>query len=233
MSDHDEIPLTGSIPIAVGQPAVVRIPIPGEHRLAVEFWTSDPKWKSTSTSTLFIQDPTGTKKVLRLDYGFNVKTQTVDFHWNRKGLGTDARFGRRGSADPLADHTTVGRLGRTVYRAARAYRWLGRVMVVVGVVVDGVSIVEADHPIRRATEVASAWSLAWAGCRAGGFLFGGGGTAVEPGFGTAIGAIGGCVIFGYGGYRLGEKLGDVAYEWAANTVFTRLPEVDVPWHLLR
>lgn len=213
----EEVPLSGAIPIAAGQPSVVRIPIPGEHRLAVELWPRN--WKGKSTSTLFIQDPTGRKKLLRLDYGENVRTGAVDYHWNQKGLFS--RFG-------IADHATVGAAGRLAYRAARGYRWAGRVLVVVGVAADAASIVVADQPIRRATQVVSAWALAWAGCRTGGYVGGGIGTAIEPGLGTAGGAIAGCIVGGYGGYRLGEAAGDVVYQWAEHTVFTRLPEVPAP-----
>jgi hypothetical protein len=218
MADHDgEVPLSGSIPVAAGQPSVVRIPIPGEHRLAVELWARN--YKGRSTSTLFIQDPTGRGKILRLDYGWNPQTQTVDYHWNQKGLFN--RFG-------LADHTPAGRSGRFAYETMRAYRWIGGTLIVLGAVIDAVSIVQADQPIRRATEVASAWALAWVGCRTVGYVGGGVGTAVEPGLGTAVGAIGGCIVGGYAGYRAGEAVGDVVYQWAENTVFTPLQRVPVP-----
>lgn len=224
----EDVPWSGSIPVVAGAPSVVRIPIPGAHRLAVELRARDPFWKGKSTSTLFIQDPTGKKKLLRLDYGPNPTTGGIDYHWNRKGLGNDPRFGRIGSVDPLADHTVVGGAGRFAYRAARAYRWAGGVLLVIGIVVDGISIVEADQPIRRATQVASAWALAWAGCRVGGYVGGGIGTAVEPGLGTAGGAFLGCIVGGYGGYRAGEAVGDVVYQWAEHTRFTRLTEVPLP-----
>ena len=216
MSQHDEIPLSGSIPVAVGQPGVVRIPIPGEHRLAIEFWPRN--YKGKSTSTLFIQDPAG-KRHLRLDYGPNPRTGATDFHWNQRSVA--ARFG-------IQDHTPVGRLGRAAYQAARGYRWAGRVLIVVGLVVDGISIVEADQPIRRATEVVSAWALAAAGCRVGGYVGAGIGTAIEPGGGTAAGGFVGCIVGGYAGYHSGEVAGDVVYQWAEHTMFTHLPEVRLP-----
>lgn len=217
MGDSDEIPLSGSIPVAVGQPSAVRIPVPGADRLAVELWPRN--WKGRSTSTLFIQDPTGRRKVLRLDYGHNVRTGAVDYHWNQKGLS--ARFG-------ITDHSVVGRAGAAAYRTVRAYRWAGRVLVVAGAAIDTISIVRADQPLRRATAVVSAWALAWAGCRTVGSVGAGAGTLVEPGLGTAAGAIVGCIVGGYGGYRAGEAAGDAVYQWAEHTVFTRLPEVPAP-----
>lgn len=219
MSGTDpEIPLSGAIPAGAGLPSMVRIPVPGEHRLAVELRTRDPRFRGRSTSTLFIQDRTG-RRHLRLDYGFNPRTNTIDYHWNQSRV--HARFG-------IADHTPVGRGGALAYRTLRAYRWAGRVLLVVGAGVDLVTIVQASQPLRRATQVASAWALAWVGCKAGGFIGGGGGTAVAPGPGTAAGAIGGCIVGGVGGYLAGERLGDVVYEWAEQTVFTPVPEAPTP-----
>ena len=68
--------------------------------------------KGGSTSTLFFQDPSG-RRHLRLDYGHNVRTNTIDYHWNQKG--TNANFG-------IADHTAVGRAGQTAYKAAKYFR---------------------------------------------------------------------------------------------------------------
>ena len=219
MSDAPEgVPPSGAIPIAAGQASVVRIPVPGEHRLAVELRTRDPRFRGRSTSTLFLQDTTG-RRHLRLDYGFNPATNTVDYHWNQRGL-----FARTG----IADHQTVGRGGALAYQTARAFRRVGGPLLVVGAGVDLVSIVHADRPLRRATQVASAWALAWVGCRGGGYLGGGLGTAVAPGPGTAAGALAGCIVGGAGMYRAGEALGDVVYQWADDTVFTPLPEVPVP-----
>lgn len=220
MSDGaDDVPVSGSVPVAAGAGSVVRIPIPGTHNLAVELRPRDPHFKGNTSSTLFIQDVRG-KKLLRLDYGRNPTTNnTVNYHWNQKSV--HAQFG-------IADHTVVGRAGRAAYEAARAYRYGGGVLLVVGAAVDVVSVVQADQPLRRATQVVTAWALAWAGCKAVGYVGGGIGTAVEPGFGTAGGAFVGCVIGGYGGYRAGEALGDVVYQWAEHTRFTRLTEVALP-----
>ena len=212
-----DAPMSGGIPYAIGQASVVRIPVPGTNGLCIEL--SPKGWvpQSGSTSTLFFQDPTG-KRHLRLDYGYNVKTKTIDYHWNQKG--TYAQFG-------IADHAPAGPAGEAAYKAAKYFRYAGRVLVVVGVTVDVVSIVQASRPMRRASQVVAAWAGAWAGCKvigAGGAALG---TLASP-LGTAIGGVGGCIIGGVGGYFGGSALAGEVYDWAENTFFTPLPEVAAP-----
>ena len=104
---HDA-PVDGSIPAAIGLASVIRIPVPGTNGLAIELsprgWTP----QGGSTSRLFIQD-VARKRNLRLDYGYNVKTQAVDFHWNQKG--TFNEFG-------IADHSPAGAAGEFVFKGA-------------------------------------------------------------------------------------------------------------------
>src|SRR5687767_14447980 len=76
-----DAPMSGGIPYAIGQPSVVRIPIPGTGGLAIELTARGWTPKGGSTSTLFFQDPTGARQ-LRLDYGYNDRTKTIDYHWN-------------------------------------------------------------------------------------------------------------------------------------------------------
>lgn len=93
-------PVSGSVPMSIGAPAMVRIPVPGTRNLCIEF--SPRNYKGTSTSTLFIQDASG-KIHLRLDYGYNTVAKTVDYHWNLGGKqkgGMKADFG-------IADHQPV------------------------------------------------------------------------------------------------------------------------------
>lgn len=216
-SDSVEIPTSGAIPYAVGQTAVVRIPIPGTDRLAIEFRPRGHVPAGGSTSTLFFQDPTG-KRHLRLDYGYNVKTKTIDYHWNHKGV--HATFG-------IDDHTPAGRSGRIAHQTAKYFRHAGRVLLVVGVTIDAYSIVQADKPLRRATQVVSAWALAWAGCKvvgAGGAYLGSAGGPL----GTAIVGVGGCLVGGIGGYFGGELAAGVVYDWAEETFFSPLPVVEHP-----
>ena len=206
---------------AGGIPAVIRIPLPGPGNLAISL--SPPNgWKGKSTSTIFIME--NKWRGLRLDYGYNVKTKTVDYHWNRTGFA--ARFPN------IANHMPAGRLGAALYQSARAFRYAGTALVVVGAVLDLVSIVTASNPLRRSTAVVSAWALAWAGARGAGALGAEIGTAVEPGPGTAIGGLVFAIGGGVAGYWAGEAAGAAIYDWAADTVFTSLIPVPVPPDML-
>lgn len=213
-----DVPMTGGVLAAIGQPALVRIPIPGTNGLCIELsprgWTP----KGGSTSTLFFQDITG-KRHLRLDYGYNVKTQTVDYHWNEgKKVGT--KLG-------LPDHTPAGQVGEVAHTAAKYFKYTGRVLVVVGAAVDVVSIAQASRPLRRASEVVVGWAAAWVGCK----VIGAGGAAVgtlaSP-LGTAVGGIGGCIVGGIGGYWGGSVIGGEVFDWTEGTFFTPLPETQAP-----
>jgi hypothetical protein len=155
MPTTEDAPLSGQVPFAIGQSSVVRIPIPGTNGLCIEFRARGKVPATGSTSTLFFQDTTG-KRHLRLDYGYNVKRKTIDYHWNQKG--TFQQFA-------IPDHTTTGKLGRAGYQAAKYFRYAGRLLFVVGVSVDVVSIVRASKPIRRASEVVAGWATAWVGCK--------------------------------------------------------------------
>lgn len=204
-------PWNGAVP-AGGLASIIRIPVPGPGNLAIEL--SPRNFLGKSTSALFIQDMAG-KRVLRLDYGYNVKTKTIDYHWNQKGVFKD--FG-------IADHTPVGRGGAALYEGARAFKYLGRSLLVIGAGADLISIAVASNPLRRSTQVLSAWAVSWAGAESAGEIGAGIGTAVEPGGGTAIGGIVFAIGGGIAGYWAGEKVGAEVYDWAANTVFHRLPE---------
>ena len=208
-------PNNGSIPFALGQASNVRIPIPNSNGLCIEFRPRN--FKGASTSTLFLQNVSG-KRHLRLDYGWNVRTRSIDYHWNQAGVAQT--FG-------VTNHQTAGRGGDIGYHASRAFRVAGRPLIVVGAALDVLSVVQASKPLQRATEVASAWAGAWVGCKVVGAGGVAGGTVVAPGVGTAIGGVGGCVIGGIGGYLAGEQVGRVVYQWAEGTVFTPVPEIQL------
>ena len=202
-------PWNGAV-VATGLTSVIRIPVPGTNRLAIQFVPIN--FKGKSTSTLFIQDPTG-KRVLRLDYGYNVKSKTVDYHWNQKG--TFEKFG-------IADHTSVGSAEAILYRSAKGFRYAGRVLIVVGAVVDAVSIVQSDKPLRRATQVVTAWAAAWASAEAAGAGGAALGTVIEPGGGTAVVGVVFAIGGGIAGYWGGEKAGAEIYDWG-QAAFLPLP----------
>ncbi|HKQ70774.1 MAG TPA: hypothetical protein VJT73_15615 [Polyangiaceae bacterium] len=213
-----KFPVSGSVPTAFGLPTVVRIPVPGTRNLAIEFFPRN--YGGKSTSTLFIQDLTG-KIHLRLDYGPNVATKTVDYHWNvgnkQKG-GMQADFG-------IKDHAVAGKSGQALYKFAKYYRWGGRVLVVVGATFDVIEVVQSDHTLRTATQKVAAWAGAWAGCKVVGAFGAGVGTAVEPVLGTAIGGIVGCVIGGYAGYTAASETAGDVYDWSERTIFKPLPQM--------
>jgi len=216
MSQADDW-LSGSIPYQVGLPSILRIPIPGTGGLCVEFGPRGPVPRGGSTSTLFFQDLSG-KRHLRLDYGYNPRTNTVDYHWNQRGVHAD--FG-------IADHQKATVQGRVAYQAAKYFKYLGRTWVLAGTTLDVASIVKASSPMRRASEVVGAWALAWAGCKAGGAagaLIGSTGTPL----GTALGGVGGCIIGGAAGYRIGAVAGGAVYQWSSSTYFVPLQNVRWP-----
>lgn len=182
MKDTDQI-WSGSVPVSLGIPSAICIQIPGTKGLCEEFSPRGHVPKRGSTSTLFFQYETG-KRHLRLGCGgYNVKSKTIDFHWNQQRTFHD--FGNRQSF--------CGRI--IIYKASKYYKY-GEDLVIFGVSVDIVSIFVASNPLRRATEVVSGWGLAWAGCKVMGGVGAFVGSAAST-IGTAIGGVGECIIGGF------------------------------------
>lgn len=167
--------MAGSLLAPLGLTTVVRIPIPGMKDRAIAL--SPQNWKGQSTSVLFFQDSEG-KRTLRLDSGLNKSTGNIDYHWNVSK--TYQQFG-------IADHTVATPTEAGAYRALKAFKYLGRVLLIVGVATDAYSIVVADKPLWRSVQVASGWGGAWAGCE----TMGAGGAWLGTGGGTWGIAIGG------------------------------------------
>lgn len=213
-------PVSGSVPYAVGVgvgvASVARIPVPGTN-LALEL-SLDARGYRNSTSTVFIWERAGGKNArhLRLDYGQNPRTRTIDYHWNRKGPAREF-WG-------IQDHSTLGKGGEALYKAGKYLKWGGRVLLVVGITIDVISIVTASNRLRRASQVVAGWAGAWAGCKVVGAFGAGVGTGLEPGGGTIVGGFVGCVIGGAAGYWAGSEVAGEVYDWAEGTTFTRLPE---------
>jgi hypothetical protein len=216
--DAGQAPTAGSIPYVIGQSSVVRIPIPGTPGLCLELTPRGRIPRGGSTSTIFIQDSAG-KRHLRLDFGENPVTKTVDYHWNQRG--THQFFG-------LSDHSAAGGTGRLAYGAAKYFRYAGRVLLVAGAAVDIVSIVYASRPLRRASEVVAGWAGAWIGCEVAGAGGAAVGTALTPGVGTAAGGFLGCIVGGLGGYVGGASVGAAVFDWAEDTVFFPVAQVSQP-----
>jgi hypothetical protein len=221
-SPPDRSAMSGSEPIAgVGLSAVVRIPVPNTGGLALEL--SPRGWvpKGGSTSTLFIQDITG-KRHLRLDYGFNVKTHTIDYHWNQKGT-----FQELG----IADHAPAGAKGKALYNAAKVGRIAGRALLVVGVALDVVSIVQARKRWRQVAKVLAGWGGAWVGCKVVGAAGAAGGTFIEPGGGTAVGGFVGCGVGGALGYFGSSMAAETLYDRVEETWFEPVPTSTDAWSM--
>lgn len=118
MSDpvaSNSAPMSGAIPIGGGAASALQIPVPGTAGLAVELRPRGWVPRGGSTSTVFIQGLDG-KRHLRLDCGFNVKTQSIDYCWNKKE--TNANFG-------IADHGPAGKLGSALYKGAKYFKYAG------------------------------------------------------------------------------------------------------------
>jgi hypothetical protein len=209
--------MSGAVPVGIGLGAFVRIPVPGSGGLFIELSPAGYVPKAGSTSTLFMQSLDG-KRHLRLDYGYNKVSGKVDYHWNQKG--TFDVFG-------IKDHTTVGKAGEALYKGARYFKFAGRVLMVVGIAVDVYSVVVAEKKVRQVAKVAAGWGGAWAGCEGLGAL-GAGWGSVEPGGGTAVGGVLGCVVGGIGGYAGASWAAGKAYDYIEETYFTRLPEYRLP-----
>lgn len=214
----DNAPQSGKVPYALGQASVIRIPVPGTNGLCLELRPRGKVPAGGSTSTVFVQDSVG-KRHLRLDYGYNKTTQSIDFHWNQKG--THSNFG-------ITDHKPAGRTGAVAYRAAKYFRYAGRTLLVTGVLVDVIAVVQANNRLRRASEAVTGWAAGWIGCKAVGAVGAGLGTATAPGLGTAAGGFVGCVVGGIGGYAAGSSLAGQVYDWAEGTLFAPLQEVGQP-----
>jgi hypothetical protein len=193
--------IVGQIGIS-GLGSAVRIPVPGTAGLAIEL--SPRGWTPAggSTSRLFIQDLAG-KRMLRLDYGYNIKTNTIDFHWNQQGVANN--FG-------ISDHTPAGRIGEALYKRARYFKWGGRVFLAASAVSDGYSVVTSDRPWRQLAIVTGGWNGAWAGCKVSGAIGALRGTMSAPGLGTVIGGGVGCFVGSISGYWAGKTLATMAVD---------------------
>ena len=126
----------------------------------------------------------------------------------------------------INDHSPAGSVGAKAYNIAKYFKYAGRLFVLVGVGVDMISIVRSSSPMRKATEVVSAWALAWAGCKVVGAGGAAAGALATP-VGSAVGGVGGCIIGGYLGYRAGSAIGNVVYDWGEAS-FHPVPQIAAP-----
>lgn len=214
----EEAPVSGKVPGSLGFGSVIRIPVPQTDGLAIELSARGWTPKGGSSSSLFIQDLTG-KRHLRLDYGFNKNGGVVEWHWNQKGVADV--FG-------ITNHTSVGPAEQALGVAAKYYKYAGRTLLVLGVAMDGYSIVVSSTPLRRTIQVVSAWATATAGCKLGGAGGAAAGTAVAPGLGTAIGGLVGCAVGAFIGYTTAEAAAGYLYDWEESTTFRQINPTAAP-----
>lgn len=216
--------MIGSALVGPGIASYARIPVPGTQGLVLSL-RPPPNWRGGSTSTIFIQNPDDTrfgKPFLRLDYGKNKSTRAVDYHWNIDGKAARQAF------PGITNHMPAGATGKAIYTAARAFRVAGRVFIVTGAALDGISILTADRPWRRSLQVVTTWEaasvLATQVGRAGAAV----GTMVEPGGGTMIGGAIGAIVGGFIGYYTANAAAGMLYDWAENTRFIPAHEIAAP-----
>jgi hypothetical protein len=222
--------MAGSFLVPPGVASLVRIPVPGtvlpNLPKGLVLTLQPPSGYKGSTSSIFIRNPDDPKRGkpgLRLDYGPNKATGRIDYHWNVEGGGrARARFPN------ITNHMPAGPGGAALHWGARAFRVAGRVFIVTGAVMDGVSIVVADRPWRRSLQVVSAWAAAGVGATQLGRIGAAFGSAIEPGGGTAIGGGIGAVAGAFIGYISAEAAAGYVYDFAAETIFLKAPEVPVP-----
>ena len=219
-----DAPMVGSALVGPGIASYARIPVPGTEGLVLSL-RPPPAWRGGSTSTIFIRNPDDArfgKPFLRLDYGPNTSTRAVDCHWNIDGKAARQAF------PGITNHMPAGAAGKAIYEAAKAFRVAGRVFIVTGAVLDGISILTADRPWRRSLQVVTAWGTAYVLAAQFGRIGAGAGSMVEPGGGTMIGGVIGAVVGGFIGYTTANAGAGVLYDWAENTHFIPAPEIAVP-----
>jgi hypothetical protein len=209
-------PVTGNPFLASGVFQQMRYPIlrdlpggqPGTtNRFDLSFRDKSGYKKPTSHAYLNRVSPPSTGwRGLRLDYGFNVKTGTSNWHWNHKGGGG---FG-------ITNHALASPSARNFARTMKVLKPLGRGAVLLNAGLDGYSLANQINQSRQtgnwsntrneAASIAGGWGGAWAGAKAGGALGATIGSFGGP-LGTVIGGAAGGIIGGGLGYWGGSSAG--------------------------
>ncbi|NPD69798.1 hypothetical protein HN018_28305 (plasmid) [Lichenicola cladoniae] len=218
-----DAPMVGSVLIGPGIASYVRIPVPGTQGLILSL-RPPPHWHG-STSAIFIRNPEDArygKPFLRLDYGPNKSTHAIDYHWNIEGKAARKAF------PGITNHMPAGATGEAIYKGAKAFRAAGRVFIITGAVLDGISILTANRPWQRTLQVVTAWEAATVLANQAGKAGAAVGTMIEPGAGTMIGGGIGAIVGGFVGYYTASTVAGVFYNWAENTHFIPAHEIAVP-----
>ena len=197
-----EAPAAGSMIAPPGVASLVRIPVPGtvlpNLPKGLVLTVQPPSGHRQSTPSIFIRNPEDVRRGkpgLRLDRGSNPATGRIDYPWNVEG-GSRARV----RVPNITNHMPADRWRAPLQLGARAFRIAGRILVVEGAVVDGVSIAVADRPWRRSLQVVSARAVVGVGATFGGFI----------------------------GFLSAEATAGFLYDFAAGPVFAPMPEVPAP-----
>jgi hypothetical protein len=182
--------------------SIVRIPVPIGKNLYLELRPRN--FKGKSTSTIFIQD--ASKRHIRLDYGYNKRTGSVDYHWQQeKGLSETFK---------ITNHQPAGKWGKWLYRLGKTTKYIGRIFVVFALITDIYHITIAEKPLRRASRATGGWVIGIRGCKQVGSWGAAFGYRLHPLFGTIILGGLGCVAGGIGGGYLGDRMGSEVYDLA-------------------
>jgi hypothetical protein len=210
---EDATGYAGSVLVSGGDARKIRIPIPGTKGLYIEFVNRGYQPKGGSTAGVFIQDKLG-KRYLMLDYSFNKAKGSVEYHWNQSG--TFDKF-------KIANHTSAGKSGEIIYKASKTFVGVGKRIVIIGLVLDGISIVIAKKKLRQVVKVVGGWQGAALGCRSFGAIGALAGSA-EPGGGNIIlGGIGCAVGLIVGGIA-GSEVAGSGYDLIEEIYFEHLSE---------
>lgn len=209
--DNSDSILTG-LGVGFSVPGNISVKIPSSNYI----WSMNPppSYLGKSTSVIQLYDAVNSSKGIRLDYGYNVVTKDVNWHWNQKG--TFANFG-------IADHSLAGGTMSAVGNASKVVKGVGRVALPVAVASDAYSIYESDNRPREVTRVAGGWAGAYAMGQAGAMAGAAGGATIGsaiPVVGTAAGAAAGGLVGGIGGgvagYFGGSAVAQKIYDYIDN-----------------
>lgn len=152
--------------------------------------------KGGTTSVFQITAADNPNKGIRVDYGYNKTTKSVNWHWNQEGAHANFRI--------TDHHTGIGaaRLGTAV----DVIRRTGPYLAIVGVAISVKDIYSSPTPDYEAARQATGWAGALAGSGVGAK----GGAAVGASIGGLFGGVGaapGVVVGGFVGGLIGGGVG--------------------------
>lgn len=148
-----------------------------------------------SSSVVFATLPNQPNKGIRLDYGYNKGTSSVNWHWNQKGSASNFL---------VTNHSTSG--AKLSGWALKSTKYAGRLLLVGGVIQSGSAIYSSEEPLQEAAHQASGWAGSFVGGAAGAQAGAALGAAIGAPF-MGIGAVPGAVVGGFVGGVAGGAAG--------------------------